>query len=230
MARTRIKFCGITRVVDAIAAVAAGADAVGLVFCKTAARRISLETAREIITHLPPFVTPVGLFVDSTAAEILEIAGQLGLRTVQLHGHESPDMLKDLHGLSIIKAVHADPANDWAVLAPWRQAFGDLPPGRFTGLLLETPSAQPGGTGIENNWSLIQSAHRAGVFADLPPLILAGGLTPANVADVVRSLRPHAVDVSSGIEETKGMKSNPKMTAFSAAVAAADQRLTSEQP
>ncbi len=202
---------------DAIAAVDAGADAVGLVFYSKAARRVSVETAGQILDALPPFVTPVGLFVDSPAAEILDTTAALGIRTVQLHGNETPDMIAQLPGLRIIKAIHVDAVSLESSLRMWREA--ELPTGRLAGILLETAcSESPGGTGIENDWSLIESAQQDGLCEELPPIIVAGGLTAANVGDVVRRLKPYAVDVSSGIEQSKGIKSIAKMLEFVRAV------------
>jgi phosphoribosylanthranilate isomerase len=214
--RTRIKFCGITRPEDAAAAAAAGADAIGLIFYGRSARAVSVDRAREILTALPPFVTPVGLFVNATPGEVSDIARALGLHAVQLHGDESPQAVSALPGLSVIKAVKADRANLAAAVDRWRGV-------RLSGLLLETADGpEPGGTGIANDWAGLLAAQGAGLFKGLPPLIAAGGLTPKSVGAVVRQLRPFAVDVSSGIEQSKGVKSFDRMTAFAAAVRAAD--------
>ena len=216
MPRTRIKFCGVTRPEDAAAAAAAGADAIGLVFYSASARCVTAARAREVLAALPPFVTPVALFVNASAAEVTDVAGQLGLTTVQLHGDEPPDMVGRLGGLHVIKAIRAHPAALAGAIAPWR-----LVP--IVGLLLETAgTAEPGGTGIANDWAGLAEARRAGLLDGLPPLIAAGGLTPETVGGVIRDLRPFAVDVSSGIEQARGIKSVQRMTALAAAVRVAD--------
>jgi phosphoribosylanthranilate isomerase len=194
-----------------------------MVFYEKAGRRVSMAVAAQIIAAIPPFVTPIGLFVDSPAREIQEAATTLGLRTVQLHGGEMPELVAQLDGLAVIKAVRADPAQLESVLDQWRLANQTLPAGRLAGILVETAAtAEPGGTGVENNWALLHAARQNGWFTDLPPLIVAGGLTPENVGAVIRQIRPWAVDVSSGIEQTRGIKAVEKMRAFAAAVAAAD--------
>jgi phosphoribosylanthranilate isomerase len=211
-----------TSAVHADAAATAGADAVGMVFYDKATRRISTAIAEQIIAVIPPFVTPIGLFVNSPATEILRTARVLGLRAVQLHGDETPELVAQLDGLSVVKAIRADPLHLESALDRWRQANRGLPAGRLVGILLETSgTAEPGGTGVENDWSLLETAQNNGWLAGLPPLIVAGGLTPENVGDVIRRLRPYAVDVSSGIEKTRGVKSVDRMRAFSAAVARA---------
>jgi phosphoribosylanthranilate isomerase len=211
--RTRVKICGITRPEDALAAANAGADAIGIVLYKAAPRCVSIETAQQILRILPPFVTPVGLFVDATAAEIMETARRLGLRHVQLHGNEPPQILAALKGSAVIKAIRVAADGLGAELSKWREA---------SGLVLETAGASMGGSGVENDWSLIAKHQKAGAFANLPPLIVAGGLNPQNVAGVVRDLRPWAVDVSSGVERVRGQKSPELIQAFIAAVREAD--------
>ncbi len=216
MRRTRVKFCGIRTPADALAAAAAGADAVGLVFHPPAARAVSVDVGAEIVAALPPFVTPVGLFVDRSAAEILDVAGRLGLTTVQLHGDESPAVVARLGRLRLVKAVRATAGGVAAAVAPWRSVG-------LAGLLLETPAGPAtGGTGVANDWVGLADARRGGAFDGLPPLVAAGGLTPESVGGVVRCLQPFAVDVSSGIEQVRGVKDAARMAAFVAAVRAAD--------
>jgi phosphoribosylanthranilate isomerase len=216
--RTRIKFCGITRPQDAVAAATIGADAIGLVLHADTSRRVTVEQARKILAVVPPFVTPVALFVDSPPEQVLEVVGQLKLRHVQLHGRESPEMIAKLGGLRVIKALHVERATLGPTLATWRTAIRDLKLDHIAGLLLETSATTAGGTGVENDWDAIAAARSAGQFEGLPPIIAAGGLTPANVGDVVRRLRPYAVDVSSGIEITRGIKSVELMRDFAYAV------------
>jgi phosphoribosylanthranilate isomerase len=213
MPRTRIKFCGMTRVEDAVAAAEVGADAIGLFLHGNSPRLIDRETARQIIEALPPFVTPVGLFVDAPPELIIELATDLGLRHLQLHGHEPPSLIASLRGWSIIKAVRVRRDTLHADLAPWK----NLP--HLRGILLETGSSEKlGGTGVENDWETIRIARDRGDFAQLPAIIAAGGLRPDNVGRVVQMLRPYAVDVSSGIESAPGIKSLEKMKQFAQAV------------
>ena len=219
MARTRIKICGVTRVEDALVAARAGADAVGLVFHASAPRFVPVERVKEILAALPPFVTPVGIFVDADPREILDLATQLRLRTVQLSGREPPDMIAELRGLSVIKAVRVSPATFATELSRWREQIDMLELKNVRGIVLETAGTkQPGGTGVANNWAAIRKHQDAGDFDGLPPLIVAGGLTPQTVADVVRQLGPWAVDVSSGVESKLGIKSRQKIEDFVDAV------------
>jgi phosphoribosylanthranilate isomerase len=217
--RTRIKFCGITRPADAIAAAAAGADAIGLVFCANSSRRITIEQATQILAALPPMITPVGLFADSYAAEITRIVQILHLTHIQLHGNEPPEFLGQLPNVKIFKAIRVEKAAFAGTLKRWKAT-------RVSGLLLETPGTA-GGSGIENDWETIIAARESGQLDSLPPIIAAGGLRPENVAAVIRRLRPFAVDVSSGIESGPGIKSVEKMAAFAAAVRGADETGTS---
>jgi phosphoribosylanthranilate isomerase len=213
MSRTRIKFCGMTRVEDALAAAEAGADAIGMVLYANSPRRIARDLARQIVAALPAFVTPVGLFVDAPPLFVAECAAELGLRQVQLHGKEPPSAVAALRGLSIIKAIRVTRDGLAAALEPWRGVL------QLKGMLLETgTTAQAGGSGVENDWEAILQVQRAGGFAGLPPIIAAGGLRPDNVARVIAMLRPWAVDVSSGIESAPGIKSREKMAAFMQAV------------
>ncbi len=206
---------------DAAAAARLGVDAIGMVFYSPAPRCVTMDQAKEIMQALPPFVTPVGLFVDSGEDEIRETAGRLGLRHVQLHGHESPELVASLKDMRIIKVIKVDELRLIETLSAWRRAIEQLKLSNLAGLLLETAgTSAPGGTGVENNWSAIAAAQAAGAFAGLPPLIAAGGLNPDNVAPVVQRLHPWAVDVSSGVESSRGIKSEEKMAAFIKAVSA----------
>ena len=220
--RTRIKICGITRTQDALAAAEAGADAIGLICYPKAKRHIPLDRARQILHALPAFVTPVALFVDQNVDEIREIATALRIRHLQLHGHETPADVAALREFTVIKSLRAARETLSAELAFWREAAESLDLKHLRGFVLETPSASaPGGTGVENDWQAIADVQRTGAFDGLPPIIAAGGLRPDNVAAVVRLLRPYAVDVSSGVEESFGEKSPEKIRAFVDAVTAA---------
>ena len=221
MKRTRIKICGITRAQDATAAAAAGADAIGMVFYRSARRCITLETAREILSVLPPFVTPVGLFVNSPPDEIIQIAGALGLRHLQLHGDEYVECVRRLEGYAVIKAVRVTKSGFRSELDKWRHAIeAGLP--QLRGFVLETAADGVGGTGISNDWQTVREAKDSGAFGGLPAIIAAGGLTPENVGQVVRDIQPWAVDVSSGVEAEFGIKSKQKIESFVAAVKAAE--------
>lgn len=220
-ARTRIKICGITRPEDGAAAAAAGADAVGLVFHPPAPRCLSIERAREIIAALPAFVTPVGLFVDVAPEHVTETARTLGLRQVQLNGAETPEIVAALQPLAVVKAIHVERDRFGETLHRWRAAPALT---NLKGLVLETAgTGRAGGTGVANDWDTVRRHQAAGDFAGLPPIIAAGGLTPETVAAVVRNVRPWAVDVSSGVEDSPGRKSVGRIAAFVAAVRAADE-------
>jgi phosphoribosylanthranilate isomerase len=214
-----------TRPQDALAAARHGADSIGMVFHPRSARNVTLERAKEILAVLPPFVTPVGLFVDQPGEAILETAITLGLKHLQLHGDESPDMLAELSRFTVLKAIPVLRDRFSATLAVWRKAVlsGRVP--NLRGLILETGgTGQAGGTGVENDWNFIAERQRAGDFDDLPPIIAAGGLTPENVAQVIRTLRPYAVDVSSGVEGlTKGQKSEERIAEFVRQVSLANE-------
>jgi phosphoribosylanthranilate isomerase len=224
MHRTRIKICGVTRVEDALASARAGADAIGLVFHPSAPRFVPLDRVKEILAALPPFVTPVGVFVNTDSREILDLAYQLRLRMVQLNGNEPADMIAELRGLSVIKAVRVSPATFADELSKWREQIELLDLHNLRGIVLETAGTrQPGGSGVANDWSAIRQRQDEGDFDGLPPMIAAGGLTPATVASVVRDLDPWAVDVSSGVESRIGMKSREKIEDFVAAVRSVEQ-------
>jgi phosphoribosylanthranilate isomerase len=219
MRRTRIKICGITRPQDARAAALAGADAIGMVFYPKARRCITIDRARDILREVPPFVTRVGLFVDQSPDEIRRIAKAVGIGCVQLHGGETPAMVAELRDFRVLKVLRADRGKLEIDLQTWRKSIESLDLQHLQGFTLETPAAAGmGGTGVENDWAFLAELSRAGAFENLPPIIAAGGLTPANVAAVVKLLDPLAVDVSSGVEERFGEKSVERINAFIAAV------------
>ena len=221
--RTRVKICGVRRLTDALAAANAGADAIGLVLYPPAKRNVEVTIARDILALLPPFVTPVGLFVDSSIPHVLKTTHDLGLRHVQLNGSESPEFVANLPGLRVVKAVRVNRATFTATLDLWRQAVAQIDLRHLAGLVLEPDNTgHAGGSGVANDWSTVVEAAGAGAFEGLPPIIAAGGLSPDNVGEVVRTVRPYAVDVSSGVEEgVIGEKSPVKIASFVKAVAAA---------
>lgn len=197
--RTRVKICGITRPEDGIAAARYGADAIGLVFYPSSPRYVTIAQAQAITAALPPFVTVVGLFVNATPAEVTRVLGAVRLDLLQFHGDESPANC-DAHGVPYVKALRVGGDTDIRALASsYKNARG---------ILLDTlVQGVPGGTGQTFDWNQVPR--------DLAqPLILAGGLTPENVAQAIRTVRPYAVDVSGGVEASKGIKDAMKIAAF----------------
>ena len=199
MTAVRVKICGITRVEDALAAAAAGADAIGLVFYAKSPRAVDIEQAREILAALPPFVTSVGLFVDAERSELERILASVPLDLLQFHGDESVQQC-EAFGRPYIKALRVKAGDDIAAqVARYPSAQGILLDAYVEGV--------PGGTGEAFDWSLIPQTLSK-------PLILAGGLRPDNVAEAVSRVRPYAVDVSGGVEASKGVKYVEKVGAF----------------
>jgi len=199
LSAVRSKICGITRIEDALVAAEAGADAIGLVFYAKSPRAVTIQQARAIIAALPPFVTTVGLFVDVSRCELNEILDALPLDLLQFHGDETPAECDGYHR-PYIKALRVKRGDDIAAqVAQYSKA---------SGILLDTYVAGvPGGTGAAFDWSLVPQ--------DLPkPVILAGGLTPQNVRAAIQQVRPYAVDVSGGVEASKGIKDAEKIRAF----------------
>ncbi|MBF0639056.1 phosphoribosylanthranilate isomerase [Pseudomonas protegens] len=203
MPAVRSKICGITRIEDALAAVAAGADAIGLVFYAKSPRAVNVQQARAIIAALPPFVTSVGLFVNASRCELGEILDAVPLDLLQFHGDESADDCEGYHR-PYIKALRVKAGDDIAAAC--------LAYPRASGILLDTyVEGVPGGTGEAFDWSLVPQGLSK-------PIILAGGLTPDNVAAAIARVRPYAVDVSGGVEQGKGIKDPAKIQAFMQAV------------
>ena len=207
-ARTRIKICGITRIDDARAAIAAGVDAVGLVFYPRSPRCLDIESARSIVDQLPPLVTVVGVFVNQTIEQVREIADRASLDILQLHGDETPEQCRR-YGQPYIKGVRM---RDDVDLTATAYAYSDC-----RGLLLDTykPGTE-GGTGETFSWKRIPATM-------IKPVILAGGLNPANVGEAIETVRPFAVDVSSGVEKTQGVKDAREIERLVKAVRAADR-------
>ncbi|AQT08863.1 phosphoribosylanthranilate isomerase [Pseudomonas protegens] len=203
MPAVRSKICGITRIEDALAAVAAGADAIGLVFYAKSPRAVNVQQARAIIAALPPFVTSVGLFVNASRCELGEILDAVPLDLLQFHGDESAADCEGYHR-PYIKALRVKAGDDIAAAC--------LAYPRASGMLLDTyVEGVPGGTGEAFDWSLVPQGLSK-------PIILAGGLTPDNVAAAIARVRPYAVDVSGGVEQGKGIKDPAKIQAFMQAV------------
>jgi phosphoribosylanthranilate isomerase len=208
---------------DAELAAAAGADAIGMIFHPSSRRNIPIDQARRIVAHVGPFVTPVGVFVNAPADHIVSMARTVGVSMVQLHGQETPRQVQELagHGLRILKAIRVDESLE-DQLHQWREAMPALA-GSLIGLVLDAASvAHAGGSGESNDWDAIRRAQASGWFDDLPSLVAAGGLDPRNVGMVVQAVRPWAVDVSTGVESSLGIKSSDAVTGFIASVRHAD--------
>lgn len=197
--RTRVKMCGMTRVEDAIAAARLGADAIGLVFYEPSARFVDIELARAISGAMPPFVSRVGLFVDAPSAEVQAILEAVGLDMLQFYGEQPPEAYAAF-GRPYIKAVRM---REEVELRSYARRYQNA-----AALLLDSYVPEvPGGSGTSFDWGRVPADCGKAV-------ILAGGLTADNVQDAISQVRPFAVDVSSGIEASKGVKDVAKMRAF----------------
>jgi phosphoribosylanthranilate isomerase len=207
MSRTRVKFCGITRPVDADAAVRLGADAIGLVLAPGSPRFLQREEAAIIRRRLPPFVQAVALFRNATADEVHRAIDVLQPDLLQFHGDEPPEFCMAF-GLPYLRAVPMQRGGD---VAEWERRFASA-----AALLLDAHApSEAGGQGRTFDWSAVRAQR---------PYVLAGGLTPDNVGAAVQALRPYAVDVSTGIEAAPGVKDEDRMRRFIEAVGQADER------
>ncbi len=205
--RTRIKVCGITRLADAQCAAELGVDAVGFVFVAASGRHVEPATARKIAARLPPFMVPVGLFLNAEARFVQEVLDAIPSLVPQFHGNEHAEWCEAFKRpyLKAVGVADGLPAYDQLAAFKGAQAF----------LLDSHAPGELGGTGHTFDWSVL------GV--GLPrPLVLAGGLSPANVAGAVHQVRPYAVDVSSGVEQARGVKDHEAMREFVSAVRGAD--------
>lgn len=209
MSRTRIKICGLTREADVDDAIDAGADALGFVLYEKSPRHVTLARAAELAARLPPFVTPVLLFVNASPAQLRQAVEALPQALLQFHGDETPEQCAAA-GHPWIRAARMAPGVDLLEFAQ-----------RFSGaqaLLLDTHVEAYGGSGKVFDWSLIPPSVPL-------PVVLSGGLNPANVTDGVLRVRPWAVDVSSGVEQGKGVKNAALMRRFCKAVREADEQI-----
>lgn len=198
----KIKICGITSAEDAALAVTAGADAVGFVFYRNSPRFIEPAAVRAIVAGLPPFVLPVGVFVNEDAAAVRQLMDECGLALAQLHGDETASYCQNL-GRPVLKALRLRDRGTFLALAEFQGRAN------VRGFLIDAFSDQAyGGTGQTVDWTLAAEAARSA------PIILAGGLTPANVSDAIQRVRPYGVDVSSGVEARPGKKDPVKVKAF----------------
>jgi len=204
---TRIKICGITRYEDATAAAAAGADAIGFVFYRNSPRFVDPDRAKAIAVAIPPFVSTVGLFVDADAADVEASLRTFRVDYLQFHGDENREYCSQF-GVPFLKAVRMRPGLD---LLHYSADFSAA-----RALLLDAfVDGVPGGTGQRFDWNLIPR--------NLPvPIVLSGGLSPDNITEAVRKVRPWAVDVSSGVEAAKGIKDGDKIKQFIRGVRNAD--------
>jgi phosphoribosylanthranilate isomerase len=215
--RTRIKICGLTRPEDLAAAVAAGADAVGFVFYPSSPRFIDAKRAGALIALLPPFIAPVGLFVNPSLKEVQAVLAEAPLAMLQFHGDETPAQCAAIATAvkrPFMRAARVSPATVATDLLKCELAYRAASP-FFSGLLLDTLVESYGGGGKVFDWSIIpeELARR---------VVLSGGLNAANITDAVRQVRPYALDVSSGVESAKGIKDASKIQHFIQAVRAAD--------
>lgn len=219
--RTRIKICGLTREQDLLGAIAAGADAVGFVFYAKSPRYIDPASAGQLVRQVPPFVTPVGLFVNATLEEVQAVLAHAPVAMLQFHGDETPAQCAAIAAAvnrPFMRAVRVKPettADDLLECESDYRAASAL----FSGLLLDTYVDSYGGSGKVFDWSLIPENLA-------PRAVLSGGLNAQNATDAVQRIRPHAVDVSSGVEQAKGIKDVAKIRAFISAVRAADAMRT----
>jgi len=199
---TKIKICGITNTTDALASAELGADALGFIFYRESKRYIDPEIAKSIVSSLPPFITTVGVFVNQPLDELLAIKDKVGIDAAQLHGDETPEFCSSVP-LKVIKAIRVKADLD-------EQGVAQYP---VQAILFDTYSdVEYGGTGKSFNWEIIKGISNAG------KIILSGGLSPDNVVEAIRTVRPYAVDVSSGVEATPGKKDHMKLRKFIEAV------------
>lgn len=213
MTRVKVKICGVRTLEEAQAAVDAGADALGFNFWPPSARYIDPHAAREVITGITPAVCTVGVFVNEEANRIVDIASELGLSAVQLHGDESPEFCERLGSIKTIKAIRVGQDFDLSLIENYRVDMV---------LLDSSIEGSYGGTGRRFDWRIAIEAKQ---FA---PIILAGGLTTENVWDAITQVRPAAIDVCSGVEAEPGRKDLDKLRRFMSIVARANALIASE--
>lgn len=200
---TRVKICGITNLEDAQTAISAGAWALGFIFYKKSPRYVSPSKARVIIEQLPPLVTPIGVFVDQNEHALRDICRLTRITTIQLHGTESPGYCKRFRHLKIIKAFRVNEVFDLRSVLQYK----------VDAYLFDTFSETAyGGTGKTFNWQLLKN------YQFDKPVILSGGLNSGNVREAVSVLNPYAVDVSSGVEKSPGLKDDRLVQAFCHAI------------
>jgi phosphoribosylanthranilate isomerase len=215
--RTRIKICGLTREVDVHAAIQAGADALGFVFYEKSPRYVSADSAANLISIIPPFVTTVGLFVNSTSSQIADVVAKAPISLLQFHGDETLEQCvtaAQAVNRPFMRAIRVTQTMSGADLLKYESDYRAASP-LFTGLLLDAFVDGYGGGGKVFDWSLIPKELA-------PRLVLSGGLSAQNATDAVVRVRPYAVDISSGVESAKGIKDPAKIRVFVSAVRDAD--------
>jgi len=197
---TLVKICGITNLEDALAAIAAGADALGFNFYKPSPRYITPQHAREIIEKLPESLLTVGVFVNEESEDVLNIAKEAGLRALQLHGDEPPEYCRELDDYYVIKTFAVSDSFDIQAAHAYK----------VEAIMLDTKHNNlRGGTGQVFDWSVAQQVRPV-----IPKLFLAGGLSPENVQNAVEIVRPFAVDACSALEDRPGKKNHERMRVF----------------
>lgn len=214
MSRVKVKICGVRTLEEGQAAVDSGADALGFNFWAQSARYIEPHAAREVITGLSPMVCTVGVFVNEEANHIVDIASELGLSAVQLHGDESPEFCERLGSIKTIKAIRVGKDFDLRMIEHYRVSMV---------LLDSSIEGTYGGTGRRFDWRIAIEAKQ------LAPIILAGGLTTENVWDAITHVRPAAIDVCSGVEAEPGRKDLNKLRRFMAIVARANALIAGDE-
>lgn len=218
--RTRIKICGLTRAEDVRATVAAGADAIGFVFYPRSPRYVTPQTAAALMTAVPPFVTTTGLFVNASQQEVAAVVRQAPVSLLQFHGDETLEHCCAIAGAvnrPFLRAVRMGPDMAGADLLEYERKYRAAS-SLFAGLLLDAHAEGYGGGGKVFDWSLIPKELA-------PRVVLCGGLSAQNATEAVLQVRPHAVDVSSGVEQSKGVKDAASVRAFISAVYQADASL-----
>jgi phosphoribosylanthranilate isomerase len=223
MPRTRIKICGITREEDVHTAVQAGADALGFVFYRPSPRYVTAARAGALIAAMPAFVTPVALFVNATVEEVAQVASCAPFALLQFHGDETPGQcaaIAEAVQRPFLRVFRIKPDTSAADLLEYEHQYRAASP-LFSSLLLDTYVDAYGGAGKVFDWSLIPKELA-------PRVVLSGGLSVSNATDAVARVRPFAVDISSGVEQQKGIKDARKIAGFVTAVRAADATIESE--
>ena len=198
----KVKICGITNLEDAQVAVQAGADALGFIFYPKSSRFVEIQVVKSIVNQLPPFVLPIGVFVNEEPTMVQNIMDVCGLALAQLHGEETPSYCETL-GHPVLKGIRLRDHSSFLALAEYKGRAG------VRGFVIDAFSdSEYGGTGKIADWNLATEAAKAA------PILLAGGLSPENVQDAIQRVQPYGVDVSSGVEASPGKKDHTKVQAF----------------
>jgi phosphoribosylanthranilate isomerase len=207
--RVAIKICGVREAADVDACIALGVEMIGFNFWPKSRRRISEDTARQLVARLPPGVEPVGVFADAQPEEVARTVARVGLHAVQLHGDEDPEAYRDV-GAKVIQVVRVKPGGPLPVAAA----------GAADRVLLDAWVDAQGGAGVSFDWDIVPGVEQRLAR----PILIAGGLTPENVSEAVRRARPWGVDVATGVESAPGVKDHRKLRAFVDAVRAVAER------